>query len=35
VLGFIIKIFILLFGAGMLLLGGWNLIKDMRQKKLI
>ncbi len=35
VLGFIIKIFILLFGAGTLLLGGWNLMKEMREKKLI
>lgn len=35
VLGFIIKVFTVLFGAGMLLLGGWNLLKDMRAKKLI
>ncbi len=35
VLGFIIKIFTVLFGSGMLLLGGRNMIKSMREKKLI
>lgn len=35
VLGFIINILVLLFGMGMLLLGSWNLLKEMREKKLI
>lgn len=35
VLGFVIRIFVLLFGAGALLLGGWYLMKEMRAKKLI
>jgi len=35
VFGFIIKIFILLFGAGMLLVGLWNLIKEAKEKELI
>jgi hypothetical protein len=35
ILGFIIKIFVLLFGAGMLLIGGWNLLKEARAKELI
>jgi cytoskeletal protein CcmA (bactofilin family) len=35
ILGLVIKIFVLLFGAGMLILGTWNLMKDMRAKKLI
>ncbi len=35
ILGFIIKLFILLFGAGMLLIGTWNLFKEARGKELI
>ncbi len=35
VLGCIIKIFVVLFGAGMLLLGGRNMIKSMKEKKLV
>lgn len=35
ILGFIIRIFVLLFGAGALLLGGWHLMKEMKAKKLI
>jgi hypothetical protein len=35
ILGFVIRIFVLLFGAGALLLGGWHLMKEMRAKKLI
>jgi hypothetical protein len=35
ILGFVIRIFVLLFGAGALLLGGWYLMKEMRAKKLI
>ena len=35
ILGFLVKIIVLLFGSGMVLLGSWNLIKDIRAKKLI
>jgi cytoskeletal protein CcmA (bactofilin family) len=35
ILGIIIKIFVLLFGAGALLLGCWNLMREMREKKLL
>ncbi len=35
ILGFIIKLFVILFGAGALLLGTWNLMKESREKKLI
>jgi hypothetical protein len=35
VLNVIIKIFVILFGAGMVLIGTWNLLKDMRKEKLI
>ncbi|MGB3340500.1 MAG: hypothetical protein WBB37_03355 [bacterium] len=35
ILGFIVKIIVLLFGSGMVLLGSWNLIRDIRAKKLI
>jgi hypothetical protein len=35
ILGFIIRIFVLLFGAGALLLGGWHLMKEMKAKKLV
>jgi hypothetical protein len=35
ILGFIIRIFVLLFGAGALLLAGWHLMKEMKAKKLI
>jgi cytoskeletal protein CcmA (bactofilin family) len=35
VLGFIIRLVVLLFGAGMLLIGCWNIIKEMKKAKLI
>lgn len=35
VLNIIVKIFVILFGAGMVLIGTWNLLKDMRKEKLI
>jgi len=35
ILGFIIKLFVLLFGVGMLLVGSWNLMREARAKNLI
>jgi cytoskeletal protein CcmA (bactofilin family) len=35
VIGFIVKIIVLVSGSGMFLLGSWNLIKEIRAKKLI
>jgi len=35
VFNIIVKIFVILFGAGMVLIGTWNLLKDMRKEKLI
>lgn len=35
ILGFIIKLFVLLFGAGMLLIGTWNVLKEARGKELV
>lgn len=35
VLNFLVKIFVVLFGAGMVLIGTWNLFKDLRTKELI
>lgn len=35
VLGFIVKIVVLLFGVGMIVLGQWSLIKDAKEKILI
>lgn len=35
ILGFIVKIIVLLFGSGMVLYGSWNLIREMKAKELI
>lgn len=35
VLNIIVKIFVILFGVGMVLIGTWNLLKGMRKEKLI
>jgi hypothetical protein len=35
ILNIIVRIFVILFGAGMVLIGTWNLLKDIRKEKLI
>jgi hypothetical protein len=35
ILGFFIRLFVLLFGTGMIVLGTWDILKEMRKKKLI
>ena len=35
ILGFFVKLFVLLFGSGMIILGTWDIVKEMRKKKLI
>lgn len=35
ILGFIVRIIVLLFGSGMVLFGSWNLVREIKVKKLI
>lgn len=35
ILGFIIKLFVVLFGAGMLCIGTWEVLREMKRKKII
>ena len=35
VLNFLVRIFVVLFGVGMILIGTWNLLKDLRKEKKI
>jgi cytoskeletal protein CcmA (bactofilin family) len=35
ILGFFVRLIVLLFGSGMIVLGTWNIMKEMKKKKLI
>lgn len=35
VLNFLVRLFVVLFGVGMVLIGTWNLLKDLRKEKMI
>jgi hypothetical protein len=35
ILGFFVRLFVLLFGSGMIILGTWHILKEMKKKKLI
>jgi hypothetical protein len=35
VLNFLVKLFVVLFGVGTVIIGTWNLVKDLRKGKMI
>jgi hypothetical protein len=35
IFGFFVRLFVLLFGSGMIILGTWDIIKEMKKKKII